>query len=222
MSMPQHRISVCLSLIGTTLLLAGTLLAAEPPTNQAVAILENLEFPAGEPVAYEETQMNPMLKQPVSQQGFVEITTNGAFVMQVTTPRPEQRRLENGKLSLTRPSKTALRRNPSTALANARTRTLTLNPKHGGHLVLLAITQLLSGDITALMQNFQLQSSHGKTCQFVESCEAWRIVLTPKNAKVKKRLLSIELNGVNDRLHSLYTQRSSEAWQRLTFITSQP
>jgi hypothetical protein len=88
--------------------------------------------------------------------------------------------------------------------------------------VLLAITQVLSGDIASLNQHFQLQSSPGKPCELVAPCESWSIVLTPKNAKVKKRLYQIELNGVKDRLHSLYTQRSSEAWQRLTFITSQP
>lgn len=185
--------------------------SADTATN-AKTLLQNLAFPQGKRVPYAETQMNPMLKEPVSQAGHVEITEDGAFIMQVATPRPELRRLENGKLSLKRPSRSALKRNPSQALTKARARTLTLNPEHGGHLVLLAITQVLSGDIDTLSQNFSLQSTPG---------EPWRVVLTPKNAKVKKRLQRLELLGSEDQLLSLYTQRTNDAWQKLTFNTSE-
>ena len=177
----------------------------------ARALLEALNFPRGKRVPYTESQMNPMLKQPVSQSGHVEITADGALVMQVTSPRPELRRLEQGQLSLQRPSKSALRRNPTQALANARARTLTLNPEHGGHLVLLAITQVLSGDIEALSRNFSLQSTPG---------EPWHVVLTPKSEKVQKRLQRLELIGNKNQLLSLYTQRTTDAWQKITFVAS--
>lgn len=196
----------CLSLLGSAAI------SAADQAQDAKTLLGNLTFPQGKRVPYSETQMNPMLKEPVSQTGHVEITEDGAFIMQVATPRPELRRLENGKLSLKRPSRSALKRNPNQALTKARARTLTLNPEHGGHLVLLAITQVLSGDIEALTQNFSLQSMPG---------EPWRVVLTPKNAKVKKRLQRLELLGIEDQLLSLYTQRTNDAWQKLTFSASE-
>lgn len=193
-------------------LLSNAALSAAEQVQDATTLLGNLAFPQGKRVPYSETQMNPMLKEPVSQTGHVEITVDGALIMQVATPRPELRRLENGKLSLKRPSRSALKRNPSQALTKARARTLTLNPEHGGHLVLLAITQVLSGDINALSQNFSLQSTLG---------DPWRVVLTPKNAKVKKRLQRLELLGSGDQLLSLYTQRTNDAWQKLTFSASE-
>ncbi len=201
-----------LILLCSLCLLNSAAVATEGQALEAKMLLENLAFPQGKRVPYSETQLNPMLKEPVRQTGHVEITQDGAFVMQVATPRPELRRLDKGKLSLKRPSRSALKRNPNQALAKARARTLSLNPEHGGHLVLLAITQVLSGDIDALNQHFVLQGTPG---------DPWRVVLTPKNAKVKKRLQRLELLGTGDQLVSLYTQRTNDAWQKLIFSASE-
>lgn len=191
------------------------LLHANGRADLATGILQQLEFPVGRKVSYQEQQMNPMLKHPVTQQGFVEITADGDFVMQVTKPRLERRRLNNGTLSLQRPSRRALRRNPEQALNSASVRTLTLNPKHSGHLVLLTITQVLDGDTDALHQNFHIRTNH-------TSDGTWSLELQPKNLKVQKRLLGIELSGMDTQLRSLHTKRNEQDWQRITFDAVTP
>ena len=85
-----------LSVLVSTHLAAAEGNPLEAEVDTSITLLRNLDFPVGERVAYEEVQQNPMLKAPVSQQGYVEISKDGELRMQVISPRPELRRLHQG------------------------------------------------------------------------------------------------------------------------------
>ncbi len=196
--------------------ITDTQLANSEP--EALRLLSNLRFPSGQKIGYREQHMNPLLKTPREQSGKLWMEDDGALLMRVLSPRLEQRRLHAGRLSLQRPNR-RLAGTMDEVLANTKTRSLKLNEKHAGHLVLLAVSHLLSGNSQALLEHFNLQvhSAAPRAAEPPHTTANWQIDLVPKSTRLRKNLNLIQLAGINDRITLLSTQRGNGAWSKMTF-----
>ena len=203
----MRYISMIIIILGLGFGLAGQSSSeGDSNTGDAFAILESLEFPIDEKVGFVDLQSNPLFKQPIEQTGRLWLEHNNVMVMQVEHPRKEERRLQDNQLTLVRPDQSPT---PHTAITSAGSLPkYILKPDHPGHLVLLSMLALFSGDMQMLQKSFSFA--------VVEISSKWKIKLIPLDAEIQKELLHIELSGEGVHLQSMYADRGAKGWQKLT------
>lgn len=185
---------------------AGGLRAADAPS-QALQILEQLQFPTEQKRQFTEQQFNPMLKTPIESRGTVWITADQTMVMELSQPRPEQRRLRGVELSLSRPRMDSTEGSPDFSGVNHR---LTLKPNKPSHLILLAAGALLQGNQQWVIDHFNLS--------YAPRDAGWEILMVPNTPKLQEKLPWIRLTGIEETLSGLRADRGSDGWQELAFF----
>ncbi|MFK7914326.1 MAG: LolA-related protein [Pseudomonadales bacterium] len=229
----MHNITRTVTLLLLSILAAAAF-AAEPaaakmPNDTAVIameVLRQLQFPANTKREFTEQQFNPMLKAPLTSHGKVWIELDQTMVMELTQPRPEQRRLNGDQLALSRP-----RSNPDATPDFSRTHhRLQLNADKAAHLVLLAAGALLRGNTDWVNAHFSLshaarQATPGEQPDPGATLTAnWEVLLVPRKATLREQLPWIRLTGADSQLTGMRADRGSQGWQQLDFfaLTSAP
>jgi len=180
------------------LLFTITAYAAAPASEQAHQILTHLHFPTGEQVPFTQSQVNPLLRSVARQQGVMFKSPDQGLVMRVTAPRPEERSLHDGFMTLRREK--SARHGPGKRTA---TRHMKLDPNKPGHLPLLALQALLHGDVALLGEHFQLAASANGA--------SWQVSLVPQNERVRKKLARLLIVGTDSQLSSFRSERDNAA-----------
>ncbi len=197
---------------------AGALWSATAVSDEAaLARLAALEFPRGESIAYIERHSNRLLREPFEQRGWMWIEPDGALVMRVVEPRLEERRLARGELTLRRPSHHE-GDDPELAIASSKPRRTRLNPARGAHAELLAISNVLLGQVGALRRRFTVASV--AETHAAGSADSWEVTLAPRDARLGRELVSIHLYGSRQRLTALRADRGAKGWQHLQFLSA--
>lgn len=173
----------------------------------ALQILHQLQFPTEQKRQFIEQQFNPMLKTPIESRGTVWITIDQTMVMELSQPRPEQRRLRGAELSLSRPRVDSTDSSPDFSRVNHR---LTLKSNKPSHLILLAAGALLQGDHQWVTDHFNLS--------FAPREADWEILMVPSAPALRQKLPWIRLTGTGDTLTGLRADRGADGWQELLFF----
>lgn len=150
--------------------LALPCLAAPPDPATLVATLKR-EPPAR--TAYTEVRFSGLFDRPLILRGELEYLGPGQLGKTVVSPYTETMRVADGKGEVTR------------GKGEPRHFSLGQAPELEGFL--RGFTALLGGDANALEADFELAAS-GDTAQ-------WRLVLTPRDARLKRRVSAIEVDG---------------------------
>jgi len=171
--------------------------------------LAKLSFPTETRTPFRETRSSKLLRNPAQQTGELWIAANGDFVMQILTPRQEERRLSEQRLSLTRS------RTDKNGKLRSKQRRIKLDRTKGSHQLLLSIVDVLEGNITKLQQRFDISA---EAVTDTTNQQAWSIALTPKNSELRNDMQQLLLQGEDDKLRSLRTTRSNNGWQQIDLL----
>ncbi len=188
-----------LALLALSTILTSTTTVAET-TNRYWATIAELEFPRATPTAFRETRSSKLLRKPAQQTGILWIEQGGDFVMQVLKPRPEERRLSNQRLQLTRGKKQ---------------RSLFLDRNKATHQLLLSIVAVLEGDVEQLQAAFEINS---QATDDSAVADGWAVELTPIDPSLRKSLQRLVLRGSANSLLSLRAERPGNRWQEITIL----
>jgi hypothetical protein len=145
-------------------------LAAQPDPAALVAKLER-QPPAR--TAYTEVRFSGLFERPLILHGELEYLGPGRLGKTVTSPYTETMRVSDGQGEVTR--------------GRGETRHFALGQAPELEGFLRGFTALLGGDAEALARDFELAAS-GTPGQ-------WRLVLTPNDARLKRRVTAIEVDG---------------------------
>jgi len=170
--------------------------SASATTQDAKQILARLQFPTNVEVPFTQSQLNPLLRSVSRQQGVMFKSPNQGLVMRVTSPRPEERTLHDGFITLQRD-----RIDRRTSGKRTITRRMKLNPQQPSHLALLALQALLYGDLALLSAHFQVAATAADT--------GWQILLTPHAAELRRKLTRLEFTGVDTQLARFRSERDN-------------
>lgn len=192
-----NRTAYGFALVLICLSLPSRIAADEMPS--AEQILAGLSFPPGVEVRFTQSQLNPLLRRVSRQEGVMRKSVDRGLVMTVTAPRPEERTLHDGFVTLTRAN--AERRNPGRRSITRRKR---LDPSSPADLALLALQALLYGNTVTLHQHFELTTT-------VADSEGWRILLVPRAEDVRARLSRLRLSGMGQHLMQFRSERDDAA-----------
>lgn len=178
----------------------------EPASQQEVwTQLAALQFPTDAVIPFRETRQTRMLRVPKVQSGHLWIDKDGDFVMQVQSPKSEERRLSDKRLSLKR---------------NGKSRSTRLDPARGAHQLLLAVVDILQGNSARLQNNFNvLETRQGGTAFEVTSNWTW--TLTPKDESMRRELTQLLISGTATSLTSLRAERG-RSWQEIQILLPKP
>jgi hypothetical protein len=160
-------------LLASLALLALPSLAAPPDPAALVATLER-EPPAR--TAYTEVRFSGLFDRPLILRGELEYLGPGRLGRTVTSPYQETMRVADGAGEVTR--------------GERETRHFSLGQAPELEGFLRGFTALLGGDAKALATDFELAAS-GDAAQ-------WRLMLTPRDARLKRRVTAIEVDGDAD------------------------
>jgi hypothetical protein len=144
--------------------------AAEPDAVQLVSALKR-ELPARTP--YTEVRFAAMLDRPLVVRGELEYLGPGKLGKRVDTPYKETTTIAGGQVSVRRGEGTP------------RQISLGQIPELEGFL--RGFSALLGGDAAALARDFELETRGDAT--------RWHLTLTPKDARLKRRVAAIEVDG---------------------------
>lgn len=179
----------------------------------ALQVLQQLRFPTETPRGFTEQQFNPMLKVPLTTSGQVWIDADQTMIMELSQPRPEQRRLRGTELALSRPRGKA-RQVPDFTRIHHR---LTLRSDKAAHLILLAAGALLQGNTQWVNEHFSL--SHGNSGTNPDAPTNWEVLLVPRATALRTELSWIRLSGNGPDLTGMRADRGTRGWQELNFAT---
>jgi len=171
---------------------------AELSDEETMTLISGLSFPSGVEVAFEQSQLNPLFKSISKQQGVMLKSSEQGLVMRITHPRPEQRVLHEGAVSLTRQV-----RNKHTGGYRPVTRRMQLDPNRASHLVLIALEAFLQGDQTLLFKHFTVKAAHNPP--------AWRVQLEPLNNELNQQISRLWFQGEADQLQQFRSERDNGA-----------
>lgn len=168
-----------------------------------------LKFPLGTRAPFRETRSSTLLRKPAQQTGELWLASSGDFVMQILTPRHEERRLSEQRLSLTRS------RTDKNGATHSKQRSIKLDRTKGAHHLLLSIVDVLEGNVARLRQRFDISSVmvSGKT-----NPAAWSIALTPKNPVLRRDMQQLLIEGEGEKLQSLRATRGNNSWQQIELL----
>lgn len=156
------------------MLVTMTALAAELDTG---ALLDSLVRPAPEKTPFVEVRHSALLSEPIFVTGELEHRADGALVRRVESPYRETTELHDEIVRVEREG------------SKPRRFSLDRAPELRG--MLASFGALLTGDREALERNFVV-TVQGDT-------ERWRLELSPRDDRLKRRLASIVVDGRKDR-----------------------
>lgn len=166
------------------LALAGALLLMQPaaatePAASADALIARLARPAPATVAFAEVRFSPLLREPVRVAGELSYEGPEKLERRVSTPYREHTQIHGESVRIEREG------------AAPRTFALARSPELRG--LLHSFAALLAGDAMALRRYFDIAVS--------EQDAAWRMTLTPRDARSRRRVREIIATGVDDLLN---------------------
>jgi len=141
------------------------------------ALLDSLVRPAPESTPFVEVRHSALLSEPIFVTGELEHRTDGALVRRVESPYRETTELHEENVQVEREG------------SKPRRFSLDRAPELRG--MLASFGALLTGDREALERNFVV-TVQGDT-------EHWRLELSPRDDRLKRRLASIVVDGRQDR-----------------------
>jgi hypothetical protein len=148
---------------------------ASPGGIDAQKLVAGLKREAPARTRFSEVRFSSLLERPLILHGELEYDGPGKLARTVDTPYREHMTIENGEASVQRGD------NP------ARKFSLSQAPELEGFL--RGFAALLGGDAEALQRDFVLAASG--------SADNWRLKLTPRDARLAKRMSSLEVDGAN-------------------------
>lgn len=140
------------------------------------ALLDSLVRPAPEQTPFVEVRYSALLSEPIFVTGELEHRTDGALVRRVKSPYRETTELHEENVRVEREG------------SKPRRFSLDRAPELRG--MLASFGALLTGDRETLERNFVV-AAEGDT-------EHWRLELSPRDERVKRRLSSIVVDGRQD------------------------
>ncbi len=159
-------------LLMLTLLSAATICSAASE-GDADALIARLAKPAPATVEFTEVRFSRLLREPLIVAGELGYSSATSLDRRVTTPYRENTAIRGESVKVEREGE----KPRSFALKHA--------PELRG--LLTGFTAMLSGDAAALRQTF--------TVKMTGSDDAWTLELTPRDARLGKRLRAIEITG---------------------------
>jgi hypothetical protein len=156
------------------LLVATPLHAADADLD---TLLASLARPAPDSTSFVEVRYSSLLDEPIVVSGVLEHLADGALVRRVESPYQEVTELQGENVTVTRDG------------SKPRRFSLDRAPELRG--MLSSFGALLTGDRKMLERYFDV------ALQGTEA--AWKITLTPRDAKLKRHLSGIVVNGAADR-----------------------
>lgn len=136
--------------------------------------------------AYTEVRFSSLLERPLILRGELEYLGPGRLAKNVETPYEERTSVENGEASVQRGDKPA------------RTFSLSQAPELEGFL--RGFAALLGGDAETLERDFELGAAGTR--------ESWRLTLTPRDDRLKRRVSAIEVDGAGASAHCFTTREA--------------
>ncbi|MEO7200070.1 MAG: LolA-related protein [Dokdonella sp.] len=157
------------------LLLTWPCLAALPESSapDAAALVAGLQRPVPSHTAYTEVHFASMFDRPVVVRGELDYLGPGKLGKRVNSPYSEVTTIADGEVSVVRGER------------KPRSISLSQIPELDGFL--RGFTALLGGDAGVLRENFELKSNG--------SMDSWMLQLTPRDARLKRRIRSIDVYG---------------------------
>ena len=161
-------------------MLASTALAAAPAsktaTPEAAALIARLARPQPATIAFTEVRFSPLLKTPLIVSGELGYSGPQSLDRSVLSPYREHTAIRGESVRVEREG------------ASPRSFALKRAPELQG--LLNGFTALLAGDAAAIERRFDAAAS--------EHEEHWRLALTPRDARARRRLQEIVIDGVAD------------------------
>ena len=146
---------------------------AAPDTVDANAIVAGMKRAAPARTAYAEVRFSGLLDRPLILHGELEYAGPAKLAKTVDAPYRERTTIENGEASVQRGDKPVRKFSLSQA------------PELEGFL--RGFAALLGGDADTLARDFELAASG--------TMSAWRLKLTPRDARLARRISAIEVDG---------------------------
>ncbi len=174
------------------MLLAGLAAPALAGEVDAGWILRQLAQPVPGQTGFVELRGSALLKEPLRVEGQYRRPDVATLVREVQAPYAETTTIADGQVSIARAGKPLrvfpLQRAPELADLQA------------------SFGALLAGDLAALERHYRLQASGtpGK----------WQLLLTPRDAALARRLVSVTLQGQDDELRCIETRPAKGDLQR--------
>ena len=212
----QIRVDKTTRLFAATVTFPVLLLLARAEEN-VLKRLDQITFPQNQPVAFVEQQFNRLLRDPVEQRGVVWLEGDGTMVMRVHAPRLEERRVEQSRLIVRRPSRPN-DLEPDRAIAKAKPRYRELDVRRGRHLALWAAVQVLSGNTAAVQVHFAVSSATDEQHDDAPNQNAWALQLIPRDSSVQRELAFMRLYVSDNRLKRVYISHGAKQWRDMRFL----
>lgn len=150
--------------------------ATAQPQADVQALIARLAKPAPAIIDFTEIRFSPLLKQPLIVSGTLGYTGPASLDRRVTRPYREETAIRGDSVRVNREGEPAR----SFALKRA--------PELQG--LLNAFTSLLAGDHAAVERNFSIA--------LTGNADAWQMALTPRDARLARRVKQISIEGRND------------------------
>ncbi len=178
---------------GLTAGLAGVHALAAPPGLEER--LQALRAGMLEEVAFREERHSDVLAEPAVFEGRLtyDAATN-VMSKHVESPLPFSMTVDERYVTVTRDDKS---------------RRLKLSARPELRALLEGFRGLLTGDIDALEEHFELD--------FVDSDEAWRLTMTPRSRRLARHVDALLVDGDQSRVTAICTQMTNGDWQHMTF-----
>jgi len=151
-------------------------LAAAAAELEAAALIQRLAKPAPATIDFAEVRFSALLKQPLIVSGTLGYAGPATLDRNVTRPYREDTEIRGESVRVSREGEPV----HSFALKRA--------PELSG--LLTAFAALLAGDHDAVVREFEIAASGDEA--------VWQLMLTPRDARVRKRVPGIQINGRKD------------------------
>ncbi len=196
-------------LLWAAVVLTSLLPVAARANAQAWETIANLQFTMDTPAEFREVRKTRLQRTAKTQTGTLSLSSSGILLMSITAPRPEERRLSNTTLSLTR---------------HGKTRSTPLDENRGAHQLLLTIVDVLQGNMPRLQARFSIEPyepapplNAGKPAR--QTVDNWGWILIPKDPALNSELSSLILRGTGTHLLSVRAEQG-ESFQEITLLSA--
>jgi hypothetical protein len=152
------------------------------------ALIRRLARPAPGSIAFTEIRFSPLLQQPLVVSGTLGYSGPAALDRHVTRPYREATEIRGESVKVTREGEPAR----SFALRRA--------PELQG--LLKAFTALLAGDQTEVEKDFTVAAMGNEA--------SWQLILTPRDARARRRVKQVEINGREGAPHCFAVVNSNQ------------